>query len=699
MPSMKKYFALVASAGFLATLAAGCGGGSSAPPPSTYAISGTVSGAVSSGVTVSLFGAATASTTTDASGNYSFSGLTNGSYTVTPSYTNTSFTPSSRAVTVTGASVTGQNFTSSAVPTYTLSGTVTGPWVEDVTVSLGGAAAGTTTTSSTGAYSFAGLYAGSYTVAASLAGYTYSPAGPTVIITSANVTQDFTASSAIASYSISGTVSGGTGTGRIYIGAFWTSCTGCSPTGGTSISGPGPFTVRGLAPGSYQLVAWGDIIGQGARNATDPTASSGTLTIASANLTGVGLTLADPTPPAPQTPTGLGVFPGNNGAVLFWDTVRDANGVEAATAYRVYWGTNADASGGTPVTVTARDDGVYIQGNVVNMSSYYYKVSSLVGANESAASGVVGPVTIGAIPGANVLSGTVTFPGTATGPLYAGVFDQSSFPPVMRFTRIASPMSPQAYTVTGIPSGSNYFVFAILDQNNNGLIDAGDVHNTGDGGGGQTIAITGATTQNVTLSGGNASVRIATEHQVQQGVPGLDSYSLQSRVSGQVKLPVAVTLYSGLNLAVPADIGKYYDFDLWSNLGGTRPGVGDAYRFKIWYSDGTSELKTGSIAAVLDSFAQSLSVTATPSANVPTFNWLAPTSPPTSYTYRLSVYGNANWWYPQDNGMPSTQTSAVYNADGNANPPSLVAGTTYNWSVVVQDQGGNQASVWTTYMP
>ena len=49
-----------------------------------------------------------------------------------------------------------------------------------------------------------------------------------------------------------------------------------------------------------------------------------------------------------------------------------------------------------------------------------------MGASESTASGVVGPVTIGAILGANVLSGTVTFPGTATGPLYAGVFDQTA---------------------------------------------------------------------------------------------------------------------------------------------------------------------------------------------------------------------------------------------------------------------------------
>ncbi|MGC8762713.1 MAG: hypothetical protein ACP5VN_03625, partial [Acidobacteriota bacterium] len=46
--------------------------------PTTYSISGTVSGATASGVTMTLSGAASATTTTDASGNYTFSGLANG---------------------------------------------------------------------------------------------------------------------------------------------------------------------------------------------------------------------------------------------------------------------------------------------------------------------------------------------------------------------------------------------------------------------------------------------------------------------------------------------------------------------------------------------------------------------------------------------------------------------------------------------
>jgi hypothetical protein len=71
--------------------------------PPTYAISGQVTAAGTtgglSGVTLSLTGSATASTTTDASGNYSFSGLASGgNYSVTPSLSGYSFAPSTYPV-------------------------------------------------------------------------------------------------------------------------------------------------------------------------------------------------------------------------------------------------------------------------------------------------------------------------------------------------------------------------------------------------------------------------------------------------------------------------------------------------------------------------------------------------------------------------------------------------------------------------
>jgi len=88
--------------------------------------------------------------------------------------------------------------------------------------------------------------------------------------------------------------------------------------------------------------------------------------------------------------------------------------------------------------------------------SLYFKMTAWVGATESAASTVVGPVTIGATTGANHVSGTVTIPGTATGPMMGrrGISDGGS----TYFTASRSPVSPQSYSIAGVTSGS-YGVF------------------------------------------------------------------------------------------------------------------------------------------------------------------------------------------------------------------------------------------------
>jgi hypothetical protein len=93
----------------------GSGGGNPPPPPppSTYTISGKVSGTAA---TLTLSGASGASTKTDASGNYSFTGVANGSYVVAPSQSGYSFAPATASVSVNGGNVTGVNFTGGTVP-------------------------------------------------------------------------------------------------------------------------------------------------------------------------------------------------------------------------------------------------------------------------------------------------------------------------------------------------------------------------------------------------------------------------------------------------------------------------------------------------------------------------------------------------------------------------------------------------------
>ncbi len=77
----------------------------------TYDISGNITGATS--VTVDLTGDSTDQTTTDGSGNYSFTGLANGSYSVTPSKSGYLFSPPSHSYSDLNSDQTNRDFTAS----------------------------------------------------------------------------------------------------------------------------------------------------------------------------------------------------------------------------------------------------------------------------------------------------------------------------------------------------------------------------------------------------------------------------------------------------------------------------------------------------------------------------------------------------------------------------------------------------------
>jgi len=89
---------------------------SSTPAP-TFAISGTVANGSGTGETGVSLSTGSASTSTTGTGTYSIGSLANGSYTVTPSKTGCTFSPANRAVAVSGANVTAQNFTSTCATT------------------------------------------------------------------------------------------------------------------------------------------------------------------------------------------------------------------------------------------------------------------------------------------------------------------------------------------------------------------------------------------------------------------------------------------------------------------------------------------------------------------------------------------------------------------------------------------------------
>jgi hypothetical protein len=83
--------------------------------PSGHTISGTLSPAsLGAGALVTLSGATALTTTADGSGNYAFSAVADGSYSISPSNAGIAFSPSAQGVVVNGADVGGVNFTAAS---------------------------------------------------------------------------------------------------------------------------------------------------------------------------------------------------------------------------------------------------------------------------------------------------------------------------------------------------------------------------------------------------------------------------------------------------------------------------------------------------------------------------------------------------------------------------------------------------------
>jgi hypothetical protein len=281
-------------------------------------------------------------------------------------------------------------------------------------------------------------------------------------------------------------------------------------------------------------------------------------------------------------------------------------------------------------------------------------------------------------------------------------------------------------------SNPDYINFAILDQNNDGLVDAGDVQNTGDNSPG--LAITAPLTgQNPALPTVNSTATVSTQYQQNTNSSGSSStYSLNIGVRAANKLPVAVTLTSGPNMINPVDIGGCIgcgntQFDLYSSIGVVVPTVGDTYNFTVTYSDGSQDTgstvngkvtafgTTGAIVGASD-LATNLSPSATSSTSVtPTFTWTYPAGASSAnyiYSFTLSDNsGNNIWQIPNNNsnfngftyGQDPTAT-LVWGTDpipGDSSSPTgnLNTSTQYSWEISIQDTNGNQAQTQTWYQP
>jgi hypothetical protein len=667
--------------------------------------------------TVSINTTPTATTTTtDTNGNYTFNGIPNGTYTITPSIPGASsslFYPASYTGVALNNSgnnnVSGENF--NVVVGYTVSGTLsytTGGTAQTGQTYLvlnnnncgGYGTPGTSITSATlgsgGAFSIRGVPPGAYTLDAwldPLGQGTQNAIDPTgaalVTVTNANVTN--------------------------------AAVTMTNPTFATPTSNPAISTILPNASGmlieftpSTNTNKEEDATQYTVEWSTSPTLGGGT---------GGGQF---------ATIAGSHTFPAIGTKSNFW------------ILNNTVTGTNSFISG-TTYYFQARSFNALDTGNPHPSGWCNFTSSGCTGITGFTGVVIGTPACTGTC---TTVSGAVTIPSGITlnagAPLYIGIYQNGSGngPSTIYATEVASPVvggSGNSYSLT-IPSGSGYVLFGILDQNNDGEIDTNDVSNArNDNSNGVTVSGT-TMTQNLTLPSTNSSATVTTQYQ--SGIcsgctsPYTD-YQIYVEVRESNKLPVAITLASGPNLIVPIDISGCstcgsQQFDYSATLPGGTPNVGDTYNFTVTYSDGSQDTGStvngavtafGSTGAVVgpSDLVTNLSPSATSSTSTtPTFTWTFPANP-SNYVYSFYISpnnctGSCNdiWQIPSNNsnsngftyaetgtGTTGTLTWGTDPIPGDSSTPTgpLSAGSPYNWSIQVQDTNGNQADSTTWYQP
>jgi hypothetical protein len=613
------------------------------------------------------------------------------------------------------------------------------------------------TTDSSGNFSFANIPNGSYTITPSSTApeAVFSPSTLSVTVNNGAVSAGTFA--VALGYDISGYVTNSsTQTGSVYVWAK-SSCAGGNPNGTwispSALTSGGAFAIHGLPIGTYTLFARMDPQGNGfPMGKTFPLGATTNVTISTASLTNQTVALADPAAAALTASPTFNVVSGTDQGVIVdfnlgTDVGTDSYGntVINAPYYQVEWSSttsfaspNSTNSFVFPSTAAIGAGVIFLNNQTsgvsgspfTNGAQLYFRIRGYVASGSSnngpwnyfggSSAASSAPVTIGAPTGSNTITGTATFAGTATGPLYVGYFSTSTGQ--FYGQRIANPVSPQSFTAQ-VPTGSSFMLVATVDNNNDGLIDAGDFANSRPDGGPPTVSVTGPAS-GVVVAIPTTDVVITTTTQntkyTNAGNTTSNNYGVYFDLRYSYKTPVAVQIVSGPNVLKPVDIGRcltcgavqfQYGFGI-----ATAPVADDTYTFQITYLDGTTEQLTGKVTGLNTAFATALVPQQQVAGNTkPTFSWNYPSSA-SSYGYNFNLWsasGTTIWQIPASSSstftstqIPSTSggSGITWGVDplGGTNLPSvsaLTTGTTYYWSLVSTDANGNTATRTIYFVP
>ncbi|MCX5895090.1 MAG: PQQ-binding-like beta-propeller repeat protein [Proteobacteria bacterium] len=227
-----------------------------------YQISGKVTdvqGNGIEGVTIAMAGPRNDSITTDANGGYSFLELQNGTYTITPDYSDYDFNPPVQTVTIASASIYNVNFTAatgSNISGYIVEGPTPLPGVTvDLLDYKTKKIKQTVKTDPTGFYILIGVADGKYLVKPNLAGYGFNPVSAPVTVFKADVKNvNFRAARGLY---ISGTVLNILKLPAVDVTMELTGITTSSTTT-TNTDKAGQYIFTGVEPGQYTVTVKSD---------------------------------------------------------------------------------------------------------------------------------------------------------------------------------------------------------------------------------------------------------------------------------------------------------------------------------------------------------------------------------------------------------------------------------------------------------
>ncbi|GLI39402.1 fibronectin type III domain-containing protein [Geobacter hydrogenophilus] len=230
---------------------------------------------------------------------------------------------------------------------------------------------------------------------------------------------------------------------------YWSTTTGVTPATGTKIANVNsPYTQTGLTNGTtyFYVMTAVNAVGESA-----PSTEVSATPAAAATV--------------PAAPTGVTAAAGANQVTVTWPAVT------GATSYNLYWSTT---TGVTPAngTLIAGVTSPYVQTGLTNGTTYFYVVTAVNAAGESAPSAQVSAtpaaaVTVPAAPtgvtatgGANQV--TITWPAVTGAASYNLYWSTTTGVTPATGTKIAGVTSP--YVQTGLTAATTYF-YVLTAQN------------------------------------------------------------------------------------------------------------------------------------------------------------------------------------------------------------------------------------------